>query len=148
MPRMPKQFKVPSLTGELPEKLRPYTEMLDFFFRCIRTDLEKLEGVDLEDLLKQVKFKAETGNTVVGFVTLSGTMTPDLTGVYGCDLGDPLYNNERTYLLRKFNQDWWIWFDASSNRWYLSYAKGQKTGYRWYASELTDTWTPEGGVLV
>jgi len=147
MPRLPKEFKVPGMPADMAAQLRPYTEVLDRFFRYIRTDLEKLESIDYEDLLSRLKVKVETGNLVIGRVTFSGTMTPDLTGDYVCDLGDPLYNGERTYSLRKFQQDWWIWWDTSSSRWYLSCALGAKTGYRWYASDLEDTWTAEGGAL-
>ena len=144
MPRMPKQFKDPKLSEKTKADLQSYTEQLDFFFRCIRTDLEKLENVDWQDYIDNLKFT--TGQTVIGYVTLAGTMAPDLTGTYGCDLGDPLYNGQRTYLLRKFNQDWWMWYDSSTGRWYLSYAIGTKAGYRWHADALAGTWTAEGGV--
>jgi hypothetical protein len=145
MPSFPKQFKVPSLDPKTQEAMRPYTEMLDFFFRLIWGDIKKQEEVDYT---KEVG-ETETGNTVIGEVHMAGSMTPDLTGVYVCDLGDPLYNGQRTYSLTKFLQTWWIWWDTASSRWYLSYAKGAKTGYRWYTADtdLAATWTAEGGVL-
>lgn len=145
MPRLPKEFKVPGMPADMAAQLRPYTEVLDRFFRYIRMDLEKLEAIDYEDLLS--KLKVETDNLVIGKVDLSGTMSPDLTGRYVCDQGDPLYNTKLTYSLRKFQQDWWIWWDTSSSRWYLSCALGAKTGYRWYALDLEGTWTAEGGAL-
>jgi hypothetical protein len=147
MPMQPKEFEVRDLDPKMAGPMRPYTKLLDFFFRCIRADIEKLEGIDYEDLLSRLKVKVETGNLVIGKVDMEGTMSPDLTGRYVCDLGDPLYNTKRTYSMRKYQQDWWIWWDSSTSRWYLSYAKGAKTGYRWYASDLDATWTAEGGVL-
>ena len=43
MPQMPKQFNVPGIKPD--ENTRALIGQLDFFFRLIRADLEKLQGV-------------------------------------------------------------------------------------------------------
>lgn len=143
MPTQPKEFEPRELPAEQQKQLLPQTKLLDFFFRCIWSDLKKLEETNYT---KEVG-ESETGDTIIGRVIMAGTMTPDLTGEYVCDQGDPLYNDERTYSLTKFTQTWWIWWDTATSRWYLSYAKGSKTGYRWYTTDtdLAAVWTPEGG---
>jgi len=77
MPRLPKEFKVPGMPADMAAQLRPYTEVLDRFFRYIRMDIEKLENIDLSQKINDTPgvdgtFTTADGKTVTiskGIVT-------------------------------------------------------------------------------
>ena len=77
MPRLPKEFNVPGMPADMAAQLRPYTEVLDRFFRYIRMDIEKLENIDFSQKINDTPgvdgtFTTADGKTVTiskGIVT-------------------------------------------------------------------------------
>lgn len=79
----------------------------------------------------------------LGMITVTGTLSPDVTGEY---LYDSEHNSEPVYTLNKLGVDWYVWYDTGSTRWYLTTEIGTISGFRWYCATLAGSWTAEGGV--